>query len=53
MRMLLTSAASSLFIFVFGLCLDTYAPVLVMLASGAVFALCGCLYKKQFSDSLQ
>jgi hypothetical protein len=53
MRMLLTSAANSLFIFVFGLCLNISAPVYIMLASGAVFALCGCLYKKQFSDRLQ
>jgi hypothetical protein len=53
MRMLLTSAANSLFIFVFGLWLDISAPVYIMLVSGAVFALCGWLYKKQFSDRLQ
>ena len=53
MRLLLMSAANSLFIFIFGLCLKFAPPVYVMLLSGTVFALCGCLYKKQFSDRLQ
>jgi len=52
LRMLLTSAASSLFIFLFGLCLQAIAPVYVLLFSSAVFALCGGLYRKQFGVRL-
>jgi len=52
MRLLLMSAASSLFIFLFGLCLQAVPPVYIMLLSGAVFAACGAIYKNQFDDHL-
>jgi len=52
MRLLLMSAAVSLFIFLFGLSLQYAAPVWIMLFSGAVFTFCGFLYRKQFDDRL-
>jgi len=52
MRMLLMSAACSLFIFVFGLALQYAAPVWVMVFAGAVFSACGVMFSRQFDDRL-
>lgn len=52
MRLLLMSAASSLFIFIFGISLKYIAPVYIMLFSGVVFILCGAIYKEQFDDHI-
>ena len=52
MRFLLMSIASSLFIFIFGVLLKYIAAIYIMVFSGAVFVLCGFLYKRQFDDRL-
>ncbi|MEG0692721.1 MAG: hypothetical protein RR444_06530, partial [Oscillospiraceae bacterium] len=51
MRMLLTSAASSLFILLYGSLLKIIPAIYIMLFAATIFIICGYCYKKQFETA--